>query len=160
MNKTFAYTPNEMELEKASNGYLMSLIAVMAGMPLPIINLLATLVFYFGNRKSTWFVRWHCTQTLLSQLTILIINSIGFSWTISVIFGSSVVTNPYISYMITILLFNLIEFSITIMAAVRTRKGQHVELWFWGSLTNMLCKPPSAPQHHSSTSISALPENS
>jgi uncharacterized Tic20 family protein len=160
MSKHFAYTPNDMELEKASNGYLMSLIAVMAGMPLPIINLLATLLFYFGNRKSTWFVRWHCTQTLLSQLTILIINSIGFSWTISVAFGSAVITNAYISYMITILLFNLIEFSVTIMAAVKTRKGQHVELWFWGSLTNMLCKPPVLRQPDSSALQGTLPENS
>lgn len=131
-----------MELEKASNGYLMSLIAVIAGMPLPIINLLASLLFYFGNRKSTWFVRWHCTQTLLSQFTMLIINSIGFSWTMSLLFGSTVITNEYIGYMITILIFNLSEFIVTIRTAIKTRKGQHVELWFWGPLTNMLCKPP------------------
>ncbi len=145
MSKQFAYTPNEMELEKASNGYLMSLIAVIAGMPLPIINLFATLLFYFGNRKSTWFVRWHCTQTLLSQFTILIMNSVGFSWTMSVLFGSSLLSNAYIGYMITILLFNLLEFAITVSLAVRVRKGEHVELWFWGTLTNMICKAPAQP---------------
>jgi len=155
MSKQFAYTPNEMELEKASNGYLMSLIAVMAGMPLPIINLLATLLFYFGNRKSTWFVRWHCTQTLLSQLTVLVMNSVGFSWTMAILFGNKVVTNAYIGYMITILLFNIVEFSVTIAAAVKTRAGKHVELWFWGTLTNMICKPPKE-----TTNIgSPLPEN-
>lgn len=151
MSKSFAYTPNEMELEKASNGYLMSLIAVIAGMPLPIINLLASLLFYFGNRKSTWFVRWHCTQTLLSQFTMLIINSIGFSWTMSLLFGKTVITNEYIGYMITILIFNLSEFIVTIRTAIKTRKGQHVELWFWGPLTNMLCKPPIIPVSTSET---------
>lgn len=154
MSKTFAYTPNEMELEKASNGYLMSLIAVMAGMPLPIINLMATLFFYFGNRKSTWFVRWHCTQTLLSQITILVMNSAGFSWTLSVIFGTSILTNAYIGYMITILLFNLTEFFVTISAAVRIRKGEHVELWFWGPLTNMICKAPKTNNPFLSNPIS------
>jgi len=155
MSKQFAYTPNEMELEKASNGYLMSLIAVIAGMPLPIINLLATLLFYFGNRKSTWFVRWHCTQTLLSQLTVLVMNSVGFSWTLSVLFGNAVLTNAYIGYMITILLFNIAEFVITMNAAVKTRRGEHVELWFWGSLTNMICKPRAVP----AATTSLLSEN-
>ena len=36
------YKPAEHELEAASNSYLMSLLAVMAGLPFPIINLLAT----------------------------------------------------------------------------------------------------------------------
>jgi uncharacterized membrane protein len=142
MSNPLPYIPNEMELEKASNGYLMSLIAVIAGMPLPIINLFATLLFYFGNRKSTWFVRWHCTQTLLSQITVLIMNSVGFSWSMQILFGKLIVTNSYIGYMITILLFNLGEFIVTVAMAVRTRKGQHIELWFWGPLTNVLCPPP------------------
>ena len=49
----FAYKPTEAEAEKASNSYLMSLIAIMVGFPLPIINLMATLFFYIANRKST-----------------------------------------------------------------------------------------------------------
>ena len=39
------YKPAEHELEAASNSYLMSLLAVMAGLPFPIINLLASDVF-------------------------------------------------------------------------------------------------------------------
>ncbi len=74
----FEYEPGEHEAEKASNSYLMSLIAVMAGLPLPILNLIATLIFYLGNRKGTYFVRWHCTQPLVSQLSMLAMNSVGF----------------------------------------------------------------------------------
>ena len=47
----FTYEPEEHETEKASNSYLMSLIAIIAGIPLPIINLIATLIFYLGNRN-------------------------------------------------------------------------------------------------------------
>lgn len=137
----FYYTPGEHEAERASNSYLMSLIAVMVGLPLPIINLLATLIFYLGNRKGTYFVRWHCTQALLSQASLLIINSIGFWWTISIVFNSEPITNHYIAYMITALLFNLAEFVATIYTAVKTRKGIHVEWWFYGDLTSTLCKP-------------------
>ena len=42
-NTTFYYKPNESELERASNSYLMSLVAVIGGLPLPILNLLASI---------------------------------------------------------------------------------------------------------------------
>ena len=137
----FKYVPGEHESEKASNSYLMSLIALIAGLPLPIINLIATGVFYLGNRKGTYFVRWHCTQALLSQLSLLFINSFGFWWTMSIIFGGETITSNYIAYLITAIIFNLIEFIATIYTAIQTRKGIHVEWWFYGNLTNLICKP-------------------
>lgn len=141
MSRAFQYEPGEHEAEKASNSYLMSLIAVIAGLPLPIINLLATLIFYLANRKGTYFVRWHCTQALLSQASLLFINSFGFWWTISIIFSSEEITSRYIAYMITALIFNLAEFIVTIYTAIQTRKGIHVKWWFYGTLTNLVCRP-------------------
>ncbi len=135
------HLPGEHEAERASNSYLMSLVALMAGLPLPIINLLATLIFYFGNRKSSYFVRWHCMQALLSQLTVFIMNSYGFWWTISILFGKSEITNSYIAYIITVFLFNLSELIVTIYSAIQTRKGIHIQWWFYGPLTNLICKP-------------------
>ncbi len=138
---TFIYKPGEHETEKASNSYLMSLIAFIVGLPLPIINLLATFFFYISNRKGTYFVRWHCMQALLSQFSILFVNSFGFWWTISIIFYSETVTNHYLAYMITAIIFNLSEFIATIYTAIQTRKGIHVQWWFYGSLTHLICKP-------------------
>jgi hypothetical protein len=137
----FVYEPGEHETEKASNSYLMSLIAVIAGLPLPIINLLATLIFFMGNRKGTFFVRWHCTQGLLSQLSLFFINTAAVWWTLSIIFGSGQITNLYIAYMFTIIIVNAFEFIANIYAAVQTRKGQHVQFWFYGPLTDLICKP-------------------
>lgn len=142
MSSTFTYHPTESEAEKASNSYLMSLIAIMVGFPLPIINLMATLFFYIANRKSTYFVRWHCIQALLSQLSLFVINTIGFWWTVSVLIREDQhVSNPYLAYIITVFVVNIFELAITISAAIKTRKGQHVSWWFYGSLTQMMCKP-------------------
>jgi hypothetical protein len=137
----FPYDPGEHEAEKASNSYLMSLIAVIAGLPFPIINLLATVLFYLGNRTGPYFVRWHCIQALLSQFSLLFMNSFGFWWSISIIFSSELISNQYISYIITALVFNIIEFIATVFTAIRTRKGHHVEWWLYGNLTNLICKP-------------------
>lgn len=139
----FNYELSEHEAEKASNSYLMSLIALIAGLPLPIINLIATLIFYLGNRKGTYFVRWHCTQALLSQLSMLFINSFGFWWTVSIIFTDETITDKYIAYIIAALIFNLTEFIATIYTAIQTRKGIHVTWWFYGNLTNLICKSES-----------------
>jgi len=140
-HQTFNYSPGEHESEKASNSYLMSLVALIAGLPLPIINLIATFIFYLGNRKGTYFVRWHCTQALLSQCSMLLMNSIGFWWTVSLIFSDKLITTNYISYLFTIIIFNLIEFIATIYTAINTRKGKHIEWWLYGGLTNLICKP-------------------
>ena len=139
-SEKFPYFPSEHEAEKASTSYLMSLIGIMGGLPLPIINLIATLAFYLGNRNGTYFVRWHCTQALLSQFFLLPFNSAGFWWTVSIIFTPDTLSSKYIAYIITILIFNFIEFIATIYTAIVTRKGRHVEWWVVGGLTNLICK--------------------
>jgi|SRR5690606_4462921 uncharacterized membrane protein len=138
---TFPYKPGDHEAERASNSYLMSLIAFIAGLPFPIINLMATFFFYVGNRKGTYFVRWHCTQALLAQASMLVMNTGGFWWTISVLFRDGEITNAYIGYMGTIVLFNLMEFAATVYTAMETRKGHHLSWWFYGDLTDLICKP-------------------
>jgi hypothetical protein len=138
--REFFYKPDEYEAERASNSYLMSVAAIMVGLPMPVVNLIATVIFYFGNRKSTFYVRWHCMQALLAQALTLGMNVVGVYWTLSIFYGAYQITNNYIAYMITIVLFNLIEFVATVYAAVRTRKGMHVAWWFFGPLTDILVK--------------------
>jgi len=138
--KTFDYQPADYENEKASQSYLMSVIAIMVGLPLPIINLIATLLFYLNNKKSSYYIRWHCTQALLSQLTVLIINSGTFYWTLSIIFGDNEISNSYIAYLITVVIFNISEFIMTVYTAIQSKKGKHIEWFFWGDITNLICK--------------------
>lgn len=137
---TFSYNPTEHEREKASNSYLMSLVAVIAGLPLPIINLLATFFFYLANRKSTYFVRWHCIQALLSQMVLLFANSYSFWWTVSILFTDEKATNNYFAYLFTVIVFNILEIISTIYCAVQTRKGKHIQVFFFGNVTNLICK--------------------
>jgi hypothetical protein len=139
-NTNFYYKPNDSELERASNSYLMSLVAVIGGLPLPILNLLASIFFYLGNRKSTPFVKWHCTQNLLSQFGLFFLNSTGFWWTVSIIFYDEKATNGYFGYMLTLIIFNLVEFISTIILASRTRKGIHAQLFLFSDITNILVK--------------------
>jgi len=132
--------PGEHEAESASNSYLMSLVGIIAGLPLPIVNLICTFIFYLANKKGTYFVRWHSTQALISQFVLLIVNNIAFWWSISIIFGSGELSNQYFAYLFTLLIFNCFEFVMTIYTAIQTRKGIQVEWWIYGTLTNYLFK--------------------
>lgn len=138
MNRT---SMNDNELEQAANSYLMSLLAVMAGLPFPIVNLAATFVFYYANRRKTYFVRWHCTQALISQLPLFLTNTILFWWTMRMIFGTVPLSSFYFAYLFTVILFNLVDLLATILTAVRVRRGKQVEWYVYAGITNLLCKP-------------------
>lgn len=135
-----SYRPHEEEAEKASNSYLMSLLVIIVGLPIPLINLIATLIFYLMNRKESVFVRWHCTQALLSQLVLFFINSYSFWWTVSILFGDETFSNYYFAYVSMAIVINIIELITTIHAAIQTRKGKHVEFFFFGPLTNLIIR--------------------
>lgn len=132
---------SENEMEQAANSYLMSLLAVMAGLPFPIVNLAATLIFYFANKRKTYFVRWHCTQALISQLPLFLTNTILFWWTIRMIFGTVTLSSFYFAYLFTVILFNLVDVLATIITAVKVRRGKQVEWYVYGGITNLICKP-------------------
>lgn len=132
--------PFHHESEKASNSYLMSLMTLVVGPPLPIVNLLFTFIFYLINRRSTYFVRWHCMQALLSQLLVFFLNSYGFWWTVSIVFTDERISNEYVAYIITVGLFNLFEFISTLYTAIVVRKGKHVRWLVIGFITDKLVK--------------------
>ncbi len=136
----FPYTPNEDESEKASNSYLLSLIAIMTGFPIPLFNLIAAVIFYFGNKRGTYFVRWHCMQVLLVQAITMIINSIAVYWALGVLLWNFSLTNNFISFILTVAIFNIIEFISTIYSAIQTRKGKHISWLIFGPLTDLLVK--------------------
>ena len=121
------YHPSDSEREKAANSYLMSLMAAMVGLPLPIVNMLATIIFYLANRKRTYYVRWHCTQALISQIPLYFTNTVLFWWTVRLLLGYESLTSFYFAYLFTVVLFNVIDYIATIYSAVKVRKGEQVE---------------------------------
>jgi uncharacterized membrane protein len=134
----------EEEAEQASYAYLMSVLIVIVGLPMPIINVIGSVVFYVANRRKTYFVRFHSLQSMLSQLSIVPINSIGVGWTISIITSHNELSNLYFAYIIMLIAVNITEFVSSLYAAIQTRKRKDVRFWFFGQLTELLCKPRPA----------------
>lgn len=134
--KPFGYLPKESETEKASLAYLISVLSLIVGSPIPIVTLFASIGIYIGFRQSSDFVKWHTTQAMFIQLFAFIFNSIAFVWFFLLFFTEIQFTNFFIAYMLTIGIVNILILAGTIYSASKTRKGIHVEWLFFGPLTN------------------------
>ena len=55
---------SEREKEDAMGAYLMMFAALATSLPLPIINLIAAIVYYYINRKKGRFIHFHCLQSM------------------------------------------------------------------------------------------------
>ncbi len=132
------------EFEQASNSYLMAIVCIIAGLPLPIINVIASLGYYMGQRKASYFVRWHCIQAVIAQIVLFPFNSVAFTWTLLLLIGNDIYAFAHASlfywlYIIFVLLLNLFEFICTIYTAARVRKGHNVRWPVIAGITDTLC---------------------
>lgn len=142
------------EYEQASNSYLMAVVGVAAGLPLPIVNVFAGFIYYLAHRKSSYLVRWHSIQAVLGQLLLIPFNSVAFAWTIGILFRSDLVWQKdhieefnlvkeiptgYWLYLFFIILLNITEFIIVIYTASKVRKGHNIRWFGIATITDSLC---------------------
>ena len=94
------YDLKDDEKDVITNSYLMSLAVFVTTMPIPVINLIANLYFYFTNRKSSYVIRWHAQNSLFSQIPLFFINS--FTWYVvwQILWGEMKITDWVIAYLL------------------------------------------------------------
>lgn len=129
------------EYEQASNGYLMAIVAVIAGLPLPIVNVLASLIYYLSNLKSSYFIKWHSLQAVLAQLIIVPFNSIAWAWAFAIMWQESKVSVFFVIYIFFVLILNITEFIAVIATSSKVRNGENVRWAVVANITDALCKP-------------------
>lgn len=129
----------ESECEKASYAYLMQLLIFMVGLPLPLINLAGSVLFWWLNRKQCEFVRWHATQALVSQILLYVLNAGMFVWTVNVLLGTVLLSQLYFSTLFTLIVFNVVDYIFTVVTAMQVRKGVHYKWWIYAQITDKIC---------------------
>ena len=111
--------------EDAMGAYLMMFAAMAAGLPLPIINLIASLIYFYIHKDKGPFIKFHLLQSLYSQLITSIMNIVFVFWTIQIFFFESmIVTDYYKGYIAVVVLANLLYLIFSVFAAVRARQGR------------------------------------
>jgi len=125
----------EREKEDAMGAYLMMFAAVAVGLPLPIINLIASIIYYYINRKKSRFIHFHSLQSLLSQIPTTLINWGLVFWGVGILFREDWVISPeFWSYAIFAGVSTIIYFVIGIIAAFKARQGKMYYFLFFGKI--------------------------
>lgn len=124
-----------IEREDAMGGYFMMFAAMAAGLPLPLLNTIAAIIYYYLNRKKSRFVHFHSLQSLISQFPTSLMNAALVFWTIRIIYFGWSFDDMYKGYLITVILANLIYIGFSIWAAVQARRGRMYYFLFFGRVS-------------------------
>jgi len=124
----------EREKEDAMGAYLMMFAAVAIGLPLPIINLIAAIIYYFINKGKSRFIHFHSLQALISQIPTTLINWALVIWGIRIFFTDQVLTDEFWAYAIFAVVATVFYFVMSMIGAYHARKGRMYYFLFFGKV--------------------------
>jgi uncharacterized BrkB/YihY/UPF0761 family membrane protein len=125
---------SKREKEDAMGAYLMMFAALGAGLPLPMINLIASIVYYYVNRGKSRFVRFHLIQSLWSQLPVTLLNGALVVWTVRIFYTQGEFGRTFMGLLFAAVLFNIVYVGFSLYAASLARKGRFYYFVFFGRL--------------------------
>jgi len=116
----------ERDKEDAMGAYLMMFASLAIGLPIPLVNVIASVIYFFVNRKNSLFAAFHSLQALLTHIPVVLLNAGTVGWLI----GNLVVKDGFVPgffwYLFFTILANLAYIIWSIVALVRARKGRFV----------------------------------
>jgi uncharacterized membrane protein len=134
----------ESERDDAMAAYLMMFASLAVGLPLPLINLIASLVYYLVNRKASRFVAFHSLQSLLSHLPIALANGGLVAWVVVGLVLPGHFLPAFFWYLAFTVLLNLAYIVLSIIALVHAHKGRFYYMPFFGRLSFLRLYGPRA----------------
>ena len=114
----------EKEKDDAMGAYLMMFAAWGVGLPLPVLNVVAAIIYHFLNRKSSRFVAFHSLQSLLSQLPVSAANVSLLAWIIRNLVAEAGFSPAFFSYMFLAIALNGLYLILSIVGMIRAKKGR------------------------------------
>lgn len=126
----------QREKEDAMGAYLMMFAALGAGLPLPIINLIAAVIYYFINKRASRFVRFHTHQALISQIPTTLMNAFAVFWGLRILISDEwYFTDNYKGYLVAVVLANILYFIFGIIGAIKAHSGKMYYMLFFGKIS-------------------------
>jgi uncharacterized membrane protein len=127
----------DREKEDAMGAYLMMFASLAIGIPIPLVNLVASIIYFFVNRKNGKFVAFHALQALLTHVPLVLLNAGVIGWLVGIL-----VTPPhdlfghaFFWYLLFTVLANIAYIIWSIIALVHARKGH----FFYMPLIGRMC---------------------
>lgn len=125
---------SEREKEDAMGAYLMMFAAWGIGLPLPLLNLIAALIYFMVNRKASRFVAFHAHQALTSQVPVSLLNAGLIGWFVGIALTGFHFVPAFFIALIFVGLVNVADIVYSLIATVKARKGRMYYLPVFGRL--------------------------
>lgn len=116
----------EREKEDAMAAYLMMFASLAIGLPIPLFNLIASVIYFLVNRKSSLFVAFHALQALLTHVPVVLLNAGVIGWLIGILVTEGSFAPGFFWYLFFTILANLAYITWSIIALIHARKGRFV----------------------------------
>jgi uncharacterized membrane protein len=128
---------SQREKDDAMASYLMMFASWAIGLPLPLVNLVASVVYYVVNRKGSKFVAFHSLQSFLSQVPVSLLNAGVVGWGIGLLVKGETAGNlwPFLGYVLFVIAVNILYIVFSIVALVQANKGRFYYLPFFGRVS-------------------------
>jgi len=104
--------------------YLMMFAAWGIGLPLPLLNLVAAVIYHFVNRRRSRFVAFHSLQSLLSQVPIAAGNAAILAWLVRNLVVSAGFNSEFFVALTFVVLCNVSYVVFSVVGLVHARRGQ------------------------------------
>ncbi|MEX0987253.1 MAG: DUF4870 domain-containing protein [Bacteroidales bacterium] len=120
------------EREDAMGAYFMMFATAALGLPLPIINMVAAIIYYSVNKSKGRFVQFHTLQSLYSQIPLTLLNIGLIVWVITNLVRDFEFTEVFWGYLVMVAVANIVYLIFSIIGAVKARKGLFYYFLFFG----------------------------
>jgi len=113
----------DKEKDAAMGAYLMMFASWALGIPLPFIGLIASVIYYFVNRASKPFTRFHALQALLMHIPLSIVNAALAVWFFIALSSPKLLNAVLAAGAVVIGVLNIIYVIVSIVAARYAKTG-------------------------------------
>lgn len=132
------------EKEDAMGAYLMMFAAWGIGLPLPLFNMVAAVIYHFVNKKNSPFVAFHSLQSLISQIPVSVLNAGLVVWLIIILAGDMIFPTAFFVFLIFAVLCNILYIIFSFIALYWAKKGCLYYMPFFGKLAFIRYYGPEA----------------
>jgi uncharacterized membrane protein len=115
--------------------YLMMFASLAIGLPIPLVNLIASVIYFLVNRKSSPFVAFHALQALLTHVPVVLLNAGLVGWLVGILVSQAGFYAAFFWYMLFTILINLAYIVWSIVALIHAHKGR----FFYMPIVGRLC---------------------
>jgi uncharacterized Tic20 family protein len=135
---------SDREKEDAMGAYFMMFAALGLGFPLPLINLIASLIYFVIHRRKSRFVAFHALQSLISHLPVAAFNVALIVWLLWILATTTHFASEFFVFLVFVAFANILYIVYCVVALTRARKGQLYYMPFFGRLCYATYYGPNA----------------